>query len=574
MMRSVRVAIAVGLLLSVDSSGWIPVAEAQAREIDLAAIAVAEDADCAFLATPLTDPRPELGPIRCGVLDVPENWRQTEGRRLQLRWVVLESEAAAATADPLVYLGGGPGEQVLRGIAVYAATFAPFRAERDVVLFDQRGTGLSSPLRCASWTIDDLFAVDAQVFLGDEPAEEAVPAEEGVAAVADGAAPLPPAAEAIADELLAAARLAVADGLVPCAQQILAAGVDLRQYNSIANASDTVALVRALGYEAYNLYGISYGTRLALAVMRDHPKSGLRAVVLDSTFPPEIRGFEAFPAEAHEVVGNLFADCAADPACAAAYPDLTGRTRVLLARLAAEPIAVAPDVAIEQGDLLQVLGTLSGNIEAVPYVPRLIAEMERGEAETFLALVTGEIGGPPVDEGSGSGSGSASPAEATPTADEADDALVEALSALLPGFAGDVAALSPPDLFLADLQLRAAALPRDEAANLLVRLALLGNVFPDRANLRAFVERSYPAPEEAVDRSVLLALIDQMSEAEVRDLFNLVQGVTDLADPTRLGMNNLMFLSFECNEETPFERFERSVRTAQGLEIPELGAQT
>ncbi len=48
--------------------------------------------------------------------------------------------------------------------------------------------------------------------------------------------------------------------------------------------------MEALGYPTYNLFGISYGTRLALVMMRDHPGAGIRSVVLDSSFPPEIPG--------------------------------------------------------------------------------------------------------------------------------------------------------------------------------------------------------------------------------------------------------------------------------------------
>src|SRR5829696_5064324 len=115
-------------------------------------------------------------------------------------------------------------------------------------------------------------------------------------------------------------------------------GVDLSQYNSIASANDTVALVKALGYDDYNLYGVSYGTRLALEVMRNHPESGLRSVVLDSTYPPEIKSYEQFPQEPHEVVIQLFADCARNPACHTAYPDLKARFIALLGRLRAEPV--------------------------------------------------------------------------------------------------------------------------------------------------------------------------------------------------------------------------------------------
>lgn len=568
-----------------------PAAGAQTPGFDPGAAVLGEDPACSFLATPLDDPRPALGSIRCGTLEVPENWRLPEGRRIQLSWVVLASEAAAPPADPVVYLEGGPGGSSLRQVQFLAETFAPLRAERDVVLFDQRGAGLSSPLRCAAWTLDDLFALDAESFLTGQPpaapvaadGEPATPpapsdpdptlpevtlTEDDGARTAQVALPLVESTEATAERLLNEARLVTADATAACAQQLAAAGVDLRQYNSIANANDTVALLAALGYDTFNLYGISYGTRLALVLMRDHPDAGIRAVVLDSTFPPEIRGFERYPAEAHEVVLNLLADCAADAACNAAYPGLLPRLQDLLARLAAEPIADPSGLAVDDLALLDVLGGLTGNIAAVPYVPRLIAELERGETATYLAIATGAVGG------SGQLAPAATPAPtavATPAPEAMTDALVQAIGALLPGFAGDAAALTPAQLFLSALQVQVASLPRDEAANLVVRLSLLGNIAPSRENLTAFVERSFADDGAGIDRAVLLALIDGLSDADVAAVFDLVQATTDLVDPTRLGSNNLMFLSFECNEETPFERFEESVRTAQNLAVPQLG---
>jgi pimeloyl-ACP methyl ester carboxylesterase len=121
-----------------------------------------------------------------------------------------------------------------------------------------------------------------------------------------------------------------------CARQLMANGVDLGQYTTVASANDVVVLVKALGYDDYNLYGVSYGTRLALEVMRSHPESGLRSVVLDSTSPPEINSYELLSISTHEVAIQLFADCERDLACHAAYPDLKTRFIALLARLRTE----------------------------------------------------------------------------------------------------------------------------------------------------------------------------------------------------------------------------------------------
>ena len=231
----------------------------------------------------------DLGEVECGTVAVPENWANPGERTLTISYAVLKALSDHPEPDPVVYLEGGPGGSALGGIAMFADVFAVQRQTRDIVLFDQRGTQFSSPLVCSAFTIDDAiesFTTPAAV--EDEP--ESTPEQW----------PMDLSPSSDAEGMMAAARVQVGDRTARCVRELLGKGIDLRQYNSIANANDTVALVNALGYETYNLYGISYGTRLALVLMRDHPE-GIRSVVLDSTFPPEIHGFELYPKEAEEV---------------------------------------------------------------------------------------------------------------------------------------------------------------------------------------------------------------------------------------------------------------------------------
>jgi pimeloyl-ACP methyl ester carboxylesterase len=530
-----------------------PPAMAQPAEVDLAA-AVATETDCSLLAAPDGTLDPGLGEVSCGVLSVPENWRLPDGRRLGIRYAVLHAETPSPRPDPVIYLDGGPGGASLPRVGDYADLFAPLRAERDVVLFDQRGTGFSDPLRCAEWTLDDVFAIDLAV----EP-------------VAPPAAGVPPG-PIDADSMLNAARAQVADGMARCAQQLIAAGVDLRQYNSIASANDVAALAQALGFGEINLYGISYGTRLALVVARDHPDIGLRSIVLDSTFPPEIHGFEQFPAEPHEVVLQLFADCARDEACAAAYPDLKGRFVGLLAALAEQPVVLPDGEEVGPDEVVAVMQGLTGAIGIVPWVPRLIAELERGETATWLAIRDGLVGGPavaddgPPPEDAGTAMESA---DATPIAD--DDPVAE-LAQLIPWYAGDAEALDGADLFLGDVVARAGALPRDEGATLMLRLVMLAKTPPTRASLEGFVRRSFPAGDE--NRAAMLGLLHLLSDDDVAAVFERLDRAQTFIDPSLLLSNQLQFYSVECNEEIPFQRFEETARVAADLDIPELGLNT
>jgi pimeloyl-ACP methyl ester carboxylesterase len=342
---------------------------------DLSAVTLRPN-DCSFLIQGEDDPRPRLGDVACGTLEVPENWGQPEGRRLQIGYAILKATGARPMPDPILFLAGGPGTSPLTSLESWAPFFAGLRQERDVVFFDQRGTRLSSPLRCEAYSVTLALDLPPEVV---EAAGVGMPVEPAYAADLDP------------DALLQIARKVYGPAAAACAQQIAASGIDLSQYNTIANANDAVALVKALGYGDYNLYGVSYGTRLALEVMRNHAESGLRSVVLDSTYPPEVKTYEQFPHEPYDVVIQLFADCARDPACDAAYPDLKARFVALLARLRAEPVVADDGTPVTDRDLIRVMQSLGANIQAVPYVPLMIAELERGEADTFLGIASGSL---------------------------------------------------------------------------------------------------------------------------------------------------------------------------------------
>ena len=519
------------IMFGLGNGIWPSASIAQgAGQPDLTAVSVVEN-DCSFLIQFDDDPRPLLGDMTCGWLDVPENWAIPDGRRLQIGYVVLESTSADPAPDPVIYLDGGPGGSPLTGVLTFAGLFSGLRASRDVVLFDQRGTRHSSELRCPALG-------------GDRP---------GLAGGEASAAPpalLYPAELGEPYEVLQQARLDVAPAAAACAREITASGVDLRQYNSIASANDTVALIKALGYDTYNLYGLSYGTRLALVVMRDHPHSGMRSVVLDSSFPPQINGFERYPEEFHEVVMQVFADCELDRTCQAAYPDLRRRFIALLDTLAANPIVTAEGEQINDRDLVQLMQRLSGLIPAAPLVPRMIEELEQGDAATFIAIASGDITAAPA--GATPESGSDTPgmdaAAATPFVDEAG--------------------LSAAVLFLDVLQQRIETLPDDEADALVAALLGLDARPRARESLVDLVEETFPDDLDA--RSNLLALVTGMPEADVEEVFTIVADRVSLLDFLTFGMTLPQFNSVECNEEIPFQAFDETVAVAQGLEIPEL----
>jgi len=111
------------------------------------------------------------------------------------------------------------------------------------------------------------------------------------------------------------------DARQACYDRLTDDGINLSMYNSAQNAADVAALRTALDYEEVNLFGISYGTRLGLTIMRDHPE-GIRSVILDSVYPPQVNGYEQGAYVFYRALRRVFNDCATDAACDAAYPDL------------------------------------------------------------------------------------------------------------------------------------------------------------------------------------------------------------------------------------------------------------
>lgn len=124
-----------------------------------------------------------------------------------------------------------------------------------------------------------------------------------------------------------------------CRDRTAGGGYDLGAYDTTANAADVADLRVALGLDEWNIYGVSYGTHLALTLLRDHP-DGIRSVVLDSVVPTQSNIIEGFWPGAAEGYRALFDACAAQPACAAAYPGLQDEFTGTVNRLAASPLTV------------------------------------------------------------------------------------------------------------------------------------------------------------------------------------------------------------------------------------------
>jgi len=297
-----------------------------------------EQAECKFT-------KPEGIDVTCGYLSVPEDRDKADGKTIRLHVAVFKTKSNNPAPDPIVYLEGGPGGHALDSAEFsFQGRFDPFLENRDFIMFDQRGIGLSEPALDCSELTDAAY----------QKLDQNVTSEESTKI--DTAASL------------------------KCHDRLVKAGVNMAAYTSAANAADLNDLRIALGYDQWNLYGISYGTRLALTEMRDFPQ-GIRSVILDSTYPLQASLDVDVPASAARVLKVFFDGCAADAACNQSFPNLKARFYELVDRLNKKPVsATATDpftnkeykILLNGDKLISTLWQSFYATEVIPLLPKAI----------------------------------------------------------------------------------------------------------------------------------------------------------------------------------------------------------
>jgi pimeloyl-ACP methyl ester carboxylesterase len=260
----------------------------------------------------------EPGDIECYLLQVPENREKPDSRYIELHVVKLNSTWDDEEAeqdddeslyelkpgkrdDPIIYLTGGPGALV----TYYVKRFKDhgIRKHRDMYILEQRGIGYSGDF-CPFYFTRKPEVGNVATF----------------------------------EEHLAASLSAAVD----CATEAAARGVDLSGYNTFENARDVKALRIALGYDTWNVWGISYGSILGQAYIKTDPE-GIRAVALDAIVPLDIRdntwawrSVQWYDRD----LNKLDEICQAQPSCAERYPDLGQRIREATLSVKDKPIVV------------------------------------------------------------------------------------------------------------------------------------------------------------------------------------------------------------------------------------------
>lgn len=321
-----------------------------------------EPADCMFEV-------PSGLNVDCGYLTVPAA-RDADGNAIpesgtmRLAVAVFHSSNPNPQPDPIVYLEGGPGGHALQPVPLtFESRFGDFLVDRDFIMFDQRGTGYSEPaLGCPAYTDWSLNRLT-----DTRPLEAQLPESQAQ--------------------------------IIACHDTLAAQGIDFTEYNSRESAQDLDDLREALGYDQWNLYGISYGTRLALTAMRDTPEH-IRSVILDSAYPLEIDLYAETAAGAQRALNAFFEACAADEACAAAYPNLEQMFYDVVDRLNTTPSEVQTLTnplsgesydAVYTGDaVIATVFTSLYSEQLISLMPQMLTMLSEGDFAT-ANLINGSL---------------------------------------------------------------------------------------------------------------------------------------------------------------------------------------
>ena len=286
----------------------------------------------------------------CGTLTVPENRSNPKEGKVQLAVAIVPSlSKEPSQPDPVVYMAGGPGANAI-GQAKDLVNVG-LNQKRDLIIMNQRGNLYDVPnLSCPE--LDQSFA-DAVLLPYDSDAHKTI----HVAATQ------------------------------ACHDRLLGQGINLGNFNTTEDASDFADLRKALKLKEWDVYGLSYGTDVALTLLRDHPE-GIRSVMIDAVLPPSAVTLGWTWTNANEAVHNVFKSCANQPNCVTKYGDLEAVFTAQVQQLEANPLTIhnvpiegtsdTTDVVLDGGAILNWIGSLPDPLNAIADIPVAIQELVQG----------------------------------------------------------------------------------------------------------------------------------------------------------------------------------------------------
>ncbi|WP_240321054.1 alpha/beta fold hydrolase [Kordia sp. SMS9] len=282
--------------------------------------------------------------ITWGYLSVPEDWNQPASDSIKIAVAVLKNSQGKSDAEALVFIQGGPGQGNVDDIWTWQNH--PLRKNHDIVLFDTRGTGYSQPRLCPD--------------LG----------KEFLAILAKNQSPSKD------EEQKANAALA-------CKSDLIKKGINIDSYHSTSAAKDLHALKKSLGYNQWNIYGVSYGTYMAQVYANMFPND-ISQLILDSSIADISEYYTANTTNYMTSLQKVFNACKADENCTNSYPNIESVFYEVIADLEKNPITVAVDKYLVESesftfnaeDFKVALQQALYNKQLVEVIPLLIYEFK------------------------------------------------------------------------------------------------------------------------------------------------------------------------------------------------------
>lgn len=307
-------------------------------------------------------PIPKGENVKCGYLIVSESRKIKNDKTIRLPIIILKSENPNPNPDPILRTFGGPGVSSLGLVGSRAAS--PWLKERDLIIFEQRGTKYAQPaLECPE--VNDARINSVKKQLGAEAARK--------------------------NEIQAAS---------VCYDRLVKQGINLAAYNSAESAADIGDLRRVLKLEKINLWGLSYSSRLMLNVMRDYP-NGIRSVVLESSLPPEVNYDEVGVDGIVRALNQVFKSCRLDAECARVFPKVENEFYETVAKLNREPIYASVkdektgetnEIKLDGNDFVTwIADHLLSDAFAISDIPTVVHQTFKGNYDIFKRYANAKI---------------------------------------------------------------------------------------------------------------------------------------------------------------------------------------
>ncbi len=238
--------------------------------------------------------------VEFGFITVPEDYQKPDGRLIKVAFSIIKARVENPKGDAIIYFQGGWGVPSVYGTKGFMRTYP--LVDRDIILFDYRGTGFSEPALCTSY--------------GTETYQDII--------------------DNLSYEEFKELQI---KRLSQCLDTLEIQQIDFLQYGSANEMRDVRMLMDELDYDSYNLFGISYGTRRILDLLRLSDQK-VRSVILDSNCP--IGSEEAFMGNVslyyYNVITQIMSDCANDEQCNLRFPDLKEKFEAFLGELEEKPL--------------------------------------------------------------------------------------------------------------------------------------------------------------------------------------------------------------------------------------------